>query len=229
MNGEYPLMKFVELSDCTDASAEDDVARWLRERHLPDLEASGWVEMGGRIYRNVLSTPGSDEGRFLIIAPAVDRWDIDDLADVFSAEIEPQWQSQGRIDERFQRVWRDATRLCGPTMRPSRSPFVTERTGSAAVTAVLVQTSTCDLDNQIQLNEWYNRVRVPEMVQAGPFHTAYRYASAEWGAPRRLLQIFETDVTSPAAEIERFLSEWRPASPAPPFLEELGTSVFAPA
>ena len=28
---------------------------------------------------------------------------------------------------------------------------------------------------------------------------------------------------------ERFLDEGRPASPAPPFLEELGTSVFAPA
>lgn len=229
MNGEYPLAIFVELSECTDPAAEDEVARWIGEQHLPDLLASGWVLEEGRVYRRLPANGTPEQGRFLTIS-TIDRWDMDSITDVLEGELDPQWRAAGRLDERFSSIWRDCHRLCGPTMRPNTSPFVTERTGSAPVTAVMMLQATCPRIDENQLNDWYNRVRVPEMLAQGPFHTAYRYASCSYTEPaRRFLQIFETDAANPAAEIERFLDEWRPASPAPPFLEELGTSVFAPA
>ena len=228
MNGEYPLQLFVELSDASDPGAESEVATWIREMHLPDLVSSDWVDEPGSMYRNAAAEPAAEDGRFLTISPA-DRWDVDSIADVIEDELEAGWREAGRLEDRFQRVWHDAYRLCGPTMRPSSSPFFTERSGSAPVTAIMIESSSCPRLEENALNRWYNRRRVPELVAAGPFHTGYRYASCRFSEPkRRFLQIYETDVENPAGEIERFLEGWRPDSVAPPFLEELGVSVYTP-
>jgi hypothetical protein len=228
MNGNYPLELFIELSDSTEPGAASEVEQWVQGVHLPALVSSEWVTEPGQVYRNVLTEPAVGQGRFLTISPA-DRWDIDSIADVIEEELQPAWRAAGELDERFAPIWGDCYRMCGPTMRPSSSPFVTERTGSAPVTAIMVLQSSCPRANENELNRWYNRVRVPELVAAGPFHTGYRYCSCRFADPkRRFLQIFETDAANPAAEIEQFMADWRPDSVEPPFAEDLGISIFSP-
>jgi hypothetical protein len=229
MQGRFPKgMLFVQMN-CADPAHEDDFNRWYNQVHVPDVIATGWVD-NGRRYRNPAPALAEGEARYLALYET-DRWDMEDMIDSFRTVDGPRWRELGRTTPYAQLVRMNVVRRCGPPFRPESSGFTTARTGSAAVTGLLLMLDTCTEPAQEGgFNDWFNRRYVPELVAAGPFHSAYRFACAnrEPEGTRLFVTLCETDVADPAAEVARFLDRWQPSSVRPAFALHRATSVFEP-
>ena len=68
-------------------------------------------------------------------------------------------------------------------------------------------------DREEDFNRWYEEVHIPDILDAGGFHTAYRYESLDPAATKaKYLAIYETDNIDPANAREKHAEEhthWR--------------------
>ena len=66
---------------------------------------------------------------------------------------------------------------------------------------ILLVLSNCkDTHDEKEFNRWYEDVHIPDILDTGAFHTAYRYESTDPEATKgKYLAIYETDNQDPAA------------------------------
>ena len=70
---------------------------------------------------------------------------------------------------------------------------------------ILLVLSNCkDAAQEQEFNRWYEEVHIPDILDAGGFHTAYRYESVDPAATKaKYLAIYETDNIDPAKAREK--------------------------
>jgi hypothetical protein len=229
MEGRYSKGILVILASCKDASQEDALREWYKAIYMPDMVATGWVE-NGLLYRNIKPSLDEGEARYLAIHET-DRWDMEDMLDEISMAHAPRWREQGRDNTNLQVERIGVFRKCGPPSRPEVSGFTTQRTGIARTAGLLLALAKCtEPRREGDFNNWFNRVYVPEVMAAGPFHTAYRYAKVAQESDKRRLfvALYESDTSDLAGDIERFLSHWQASAKRSPYIEDLGHDLFAP-
>ena len=69
---------------------------------------------------------------------------------------------------------------------------------------LLVLSNCIDAAKEQEFNRWYEDVHIPDILDAGGFHTAYRYESLDPEATKgKYLAIYETDNIDPAKAREK--------------------------
>jgi hypothetical protein len=186
VEGRYAKGLFVEFSHGVAPAQRDTFERWYSKVHMPDIQGTGWTHHGS-LYR--LSVTASDARLAEYVAIyETDRWDMESLLDELRLRISASPGETTVIASLF--------RLCGPSVRPEDSPFVTARTLTATLRGVHVVVTTCiDPSREQRFNSRYNRKVVPAEMDAAPFTAAYRYAegSRDEKGHRRFLALYETE------------------------------------
>ena len=68
---------------------------------------------------------------------------------------------------------------------------------------IFVATNCKEGYDEGDFNEWYHDFHLPDMLDMGAFHAAYRYESLDPEASNgKFLAIYETDLTDPTAAVE---------------------------
>ena len=78
---------------------------------------------------------------------------------------------------------------------------------------LLVLTNCKETAGEEEFNRWYEDVHIPDILDTGAFHAAYRYESIDpQAAKAKYLAIYETDNTDPAKaqeEVAKLRGDWQ--------------------
>ena len=200
MEGRYPIGLLVTRTNCTDSSKTDEFNRWYNHMHLPDVTAP-------RIFHHAIrfanTDPSSSAGQYI----ATYETDIDDVSKARPAHREAIAKLGGQEDR-------------GTPLIQSVSTGIFKRLGGQFVASIrptrgilLVLTNCEETAREEEFNRWYEDVHIPDILDTGAFHAAYRYESPEpEDAHARYLAIYETDNPDPAKareEITKFIPDWQ--------------------
>ena len=222
MEGRYPTGLLLAMTNCTDPSKSDEFNRWYNHMHIPDVTEAGVFHHAIRFAN---SDPNSPEGQYV----ATYETTLEDVSKAMPVHLEaeaklgdrehsedrrPYWED-GRTPLLQGVMWGVFKRLGGEfvaSMRP-------------ALGILLVLTNCKDNDRQEEFNRWYEDVHIPDILDTGAFHAAYRYERVEReatsysdgpgrGRPPKAqyLAIYETDNPDPAKareEVAKVRSDWQ--------------------
>ena len=200
MEGRYPNGLLLAITSCNDPSKTEEFNYWYNHGHVPYLTAPG-------IFRHAIrfanTDPTSEVGQYV----ATYETNFDDVTKAMPAYREARAKMRESEDRST------------PLMQ-SRTVGVFKRLGgefSAAnkpALGILLVLSNCkDPAREEDFNRWYEEVHIPDILDAGGFHTAYRYESLDPAATKaKYLAIYETDNIDPANAREKHAEEhthWR--------------------
>jgi hypothetical protein len=200
MEGRYPDGFMLAASHCSDPAKDEAFNAWYNHIHLPDWTAPGVFRHGIRF---VNTDPAPADGH-KYLATYETTWE--DVAKAW----EVMWASraQRRAQERgFPEVrWTviDVFKRLGGEFCAARKPV-------RGILAVMLNCT--DPAKEEAFHRWYEDVHIPDILETGLFHTAYRYASLAPAAtiPKgKYLAIYETDSSEPDKAGEE-LGKMRPA------------------
>ncbi len=203
MEGRYPSSLLVALINYVDPATEDKFNFWYNHFHIPDVTAVGVWGHGTRfVNTNPNLKPG--DGNYLAIYES----QVDDISKVKdeTAGKEQKWRDQGRYDiTNIRRMMVGYFRRTGGEFRAKNRPM----TGIS-----MVCTNCKDPKRDEEFNRWYEDVHIPDVLNTGLFHAAYRYETAgyiEGTTGPKYLAIYETDAADPAKasqELGKHIGEW---------------------
>ena len=180
MDGRYPNGLLLVLSKCGDLEQEADFNRWYNHMHLPDVSAPG-------IFRNPMRFANADPkpGDPGYVASYETTWD--DVAAAWEAQQEHSVSR--RSPERMSPLL--DVELVGQ-FKKLGGEF---RAANRRVTGNLILLQNCnDPAKEEEFNRWYNDIHIPDILDTGLYHTAYRYESLDPVASKaKYLNLFETD------------------------------------
>ncbi len=191
MEGRYPNGLLLAITNCTDPSKTEEFTSWYNHMHVPDVTAPG-------IFRHAIrfanTDPASEAGQF--VATYETTWE--DVSKAMPAHRE----AGAKLREGEDR---------GSPLIKSVTSGVFKRLGgefSAATKptpGILLVLSNCkDAAREQEFNRWYEDVHIPDILDTGAFHTAYRYESLDPEATKaKYLAIYETDNIDPAKAREK--------------------------
>ena len=200
MEGRYPKGILIALTNCTDPQQEADFNRWYDQMHLKDVVESGAVTHPLR-FRNIQETLGPGEPRYLALYES--DWEDQKAAYEAIARNRDRLTQAGRMHPTLDSVLSAQYCGIGPEARSSRS--------EARVAGLLMVTCECkDPEQELDFNEWYNHVHLPEILDTGVFHTAYRYHLVTPPGHPRYLALYETDLDpeEAAREFDKHRPKW---------------------
>jgi hypothetical protein len=200
MEGRYPNGLLLAITSCNDPSKTEEFNYWYNHGHVPYVTAPGVFRHAIR-FANTDST--SDVGQYV----ATYETNLDDVTRAMPAYREARAKMRESEDRST------------PLMQ-SRTVGVFKRLGgefSAAnkpTLGILLVLSNCkDPAREEDFNRWYEEVHIPDILDAGGFHTAYRYESLDPAATKaKYMAIYETDNIDPANAREKHAEEnthWR--------------------
>jgi len=179
MYGKYPRSVHVAFHNPLPGK-DEEFNYWYNFIHIPDVLDLGLFD---RVYR--YEVIGEGQARYMAILES----DYVDLNDEL-ASIEPaseELRASGRIWPVFEKVWNQS--LFGVGIA---HPF-----NNRDVTFLSVVQSNCgNPGREDEFNKWYNELHLPEYLETGFVHTAYRYQRYE-PLPKgdgRFLAFYESDV-----------------------------------
>jgi hypothetical protein len=166
VEGRFPAGIRTVLTNCLHASQEAAFNEWYDRTHLPDIVGAGLATHAIR-YKN--ADPQSAEAAYLMIYE-VSGEDLERVGRDFSSAAERLGQ-QGRMYASVEIVRRAMWRRIG-------SPFTTPKTGRSRVGGLFILESNCaNVTQEDAFNQWYDLTHIPDMLDTGLFHTAYRFVA----------------------------------------------------
>ena len=198
MEGRYPHGLVLAISNCSDPSREKEFNYWYNHVHVPDV--TGLAPLSSCI-RFVNTDERSTAGKY------VTTYEIhrEDLSGVLAA-IEPtsaRLREMGRQCDLQQMVVRATFKRLGGEFRAATRP----------VRGILAVMHNCDEPaTEAEYNRWYTDIHIPDVLDTGLYHTAYRYECLEPEAsPGKYLTIYETDQGDPGKagdELMKLRADW---------------------
>jgi len=180
MEGRYPRGVLVALANCKDPAREEEFNRWYDQVHLGDVTGFGVFANPSR-YVNVQPQPGQPK------YAAIYETDQEDLKGAIRALFAKarEWEEQGRMI--------DVLEVASIGLYERIGEWCSQR--GKPVRGLLMVISNCkDPAREEEFNRWYNQVHVPDILELGHYHTAYRYQSiAPDKTPGKYLALYETD------------------------------------
>jgi hypothetical protein len=186
MDGRFPGGLVLELF----AAGEDAARDYARDR-VPAMLAE-WADAS-------LLLRGAERDDRWLACYETERWDIEDFP---ASEL--HWERVRDARAGVEMLDAGLFRRCGPSLRPEASGFTSSQTGTEHVTGLVLGVVECvaagsgareELGSQRlewDLNNWYNRHRMPAEIAAGNFATAYRFAEVVVrDGRRRFLHVLE--------------------------------------
>ena len=200
MEGRYPNGVLLVLTNCTDASREEEFNDWFGNVYLTHALASCTFHHATR-YRNTEEYLGPGEARYMTL--------LESNSEDLSASMQEYLASVGGLVDgggmhpAMEAVIAAIFRATGPQFK---SAMETRR-----ITGLMVLLANCkDEAMHREFNDWYNKVHIPHVIQSGRYHTAYRYENLDREAPEgRYLAIYETDDEDPG-ELAALMARERP-------------------
>ena len=186
MEGRYPNGLLLAITNCTDPSRTDEFSYWYNHKHVPDVTAPG-------IFRHAIrfenTDPDSTAGQYV----ATYETTGEDVSKAMPAHREAGAklrESGERGTPLIEPVTTGVFKRLGGEFSASRNPS----------RGILVVLSNCDAAaDEDEFNRWYEDVHIPDILDVGAFHTAYRYESLDPEATKaKYLAIYETDNSDPA-------------------------------
>ena len=191
MEGRYPNGLLLAITNCTDASKSDEFNYWYNHMHVPDVTGPG-------IFRHAIrfanSDPASPAGQY--VATYETAWE--EVEKAMPAHREAGARTRGDEDRGT------------PLIQPVTVGVFKRKGGEFNAAAkpslgMLLVLSNCkDTDDEKEFNRWYEDVHIPDILDTGAYHTAYRYVSTDPEATKgKYLAIYETDNRDAAAAREK--------------------------
>ena len=191
MEGRYPNGLLLAITNCTDASKSDEFNYWYNHMHVPDVTGPG-------IFRHAIrfanSDPASPAGQY--VATYETAWE--EVGKAMPAHREAGARTRGDEDRGT------------PLIQPVTVGVFKRKGGEFNAAAkpslgMLLVLSNCkDTHDEKEFNRWYEDVHIPDILDTGAYHTAYRYVSTDPEATKgKYLAIYETDNRDAAAAREK--------------------------
>ena len=188
------------IMNCKDPSKADDFNYWYNHIHLPDVTALGIFQHAIRFANSDLNSPA---GQYVSIFETT----LEDVSKAMPAHREARAKlgDKGyRGTSLGQDVFTAVFKRLGGEFAASRRPTL----------GILLVLSDCkDTADEDEFNRWYEDVHIPDILDTGAFHTAYRYQSLDLQATKaKYLAIYETDNTDPAKardELGKVRADWQ--------------------
>ena len=212
MEGRYPSGIMLFTTYCNDPSREDEFNHWYNYVHLPDLTAPGIFQNAMR-FLNLEPQPGeTDHPEPLPPKPGGGKYvatyecSREDVSKAFEDQRDyaHPLREQGRGSSLIElSLWGVFKKLGGETCaakRPVRS-----------ILGVLMRAT--DPAREKEFRSWYADIHVPDVLDTGLYHAAYRYEALD---PQTCgggthLALYETDRDDPVAtfrELRKLRENW---------------------
>ncbi len=200
MEGRYPNGLLLAITNCTDPSKVDEFSYWYNHKHVPDVTAPG-------IFRHAIrfanTDPNSAAGQYVATYETI--WeDVSKAMPAHREASEKLRKSGDRGTPLIQSVTSGVFKRIGGEFEASIKP---------ALGILLVLSNCKDAASEEEFNRWYEDVHIPDILDTGAFHTAYRYESLDPEATKgKYLAIYETDNKDPAKareEMGKVRGDWQ--------------------
>ena len=191
MEGRYPNGLLLAITRCNDLSKTEEFNYWYNHGHVPYVTAPG-------VFRHAIrfanTDPTSDVGQYV----ATYETNFEDVSKAMPANREAREKlgdSPGRNSPLMQSLTVGVFKRLGGEYSAASRPTL----------GVLMVLSNCkDPAREQEFNRWYEDVHIADILDAGGFHTAYRYESLDPEATKaKYLAIYETDNIDPAKAREK--------------------------
>jgi len=198
MEGRYPNGVLIAVTNCSDPSKEDEFNYWYNHIHVPDITGFGVFRHAIR-FANTNPKPG--EGKYFATYEIAQ----DDVPGAWSTlrERGAKLREQGRYSPLLQVVQAGVFKKLGGEFYAASRP-------TRGILAVL--TNCKDPAREEEFNRWYSDVHIPDILDTGAYHTAYRYESLDPKVTRgKYLAVYEThyeNSTKAREELGKVRADW---------------------
>ncbi len=198
MEGRYPNGLLLAVTDCNDLSKEEEFNYWYNHIHIPDVTAPGVFRHAMRF---VNTNPEPGRGKY--IATYETNWgDVSKAWTALQGDA-TKMREQERISPHLQSVLGSAFKKLGgefyAASRPTRG-------------ILMVMLDCKDPAREEEFNRWYTDVHIPDILDTGLYHTAYRYENLDPQATKgKYLALYETDSSDPGKagdELIKLRANW---------------------
>ena len=202
MEGRYPNGILMSLSESTDPAREDEFNYWYNHVHIPDCTVAPMVLHHGCRFIDTNPDPKPGDGKYV----AIYETDWEDVAKAREAVVElaGKIREQGRYHPLFKYVKGGFFKKIGGEFYSSTSRPVR---GLLAVVS-----NPKDPAKEEEFNRWYNDIHVPDILDTGLYHSAYRFENiAPEASGGKYLAIYETDQSDPGKasdELQKLRLSW---------------------
>ena len=198
MDGRYPYGLFFALTNCNDPANEEEFNSWYSHKHLPDVTGPGvWRHAS----RYVNTDPSPDNGKFLALYETY--WDDVAAARNEMMQTDARVRELGRHSPHIRSVLVTTFKRLGGEFRAANRP-------ARGILAVLAKLK--DPAREEEFNRWYTDIHIPDILDTGLYHTAYRYEALDpQAAGAKYLAIYETDHSDPGKtgnELRKLRDNW---------------------
>ena len=209
MDGRYSPGLLYCYTSCTDPSKDSEFNHWYNHMHVPDVTGHGAFIHGTR-YKIIDPPPGHPA----YLCTYENNWE----------SVSQAWDSRLEDAGRLTKLDRQSPVLMIDLAGPYKKIGGEFRAASRPVRGIMAVMVNCpDPSRDEEFNDWFNDVHIPDVLDTGLFHTAYRFEAVEpdrhvrrsdWGKATRAqyLIIYETDSDEPdkaASEVSKLSAEWR--------------------
>jgi len=183
MEGRYPTGLLLSITNCTDPSKEDEFNYWYNHIHIPDGTTPGIYHHAMR-FANI--DPNSTAGQYVATYETT-------MEDVSKAR-EAQREGLAKLGDRGDRRTPLSKSITAGIFKRLGGEFVAARRPTLGI--LLVLSNCVDPSKETEFSRWYEDIHIPDILDTGIWHTAYRYESLDPQATKaKYLGIFETDNT----------------------------------
>ena len=191
MEGRYPNGLLLAITGCNDPSKTEEFNYWYNHGHVPYVTAPGIFRHAIR-FANTDST--SEVGQYV----ATYETNFEEVSKAMPDNREARAKlgdSPGARTPLMQVITTGVFKRLGGEFSAANKPTL----------GILLVLSNCkDAAREQEFNRWYEDVHIPDILDAGGFHTAYRYESLDPEATKaKYLAIYETDNQDPAKAREK--------------------------
>ena len=165
MEGRYPNGLMFAMTSCNDPAREREFNDWYNHIHLPDVTMPGIYSHATR-FANTSTNIRPGEGRYIALYET--NWE--DLSKAVATERQALdiVRAEGRVTPLIENVLVSTFKRLGGEFRSSSRP----------VRGILAVLSNCtDATHENEFNNWYNDIHIPDVLDTGLYHTAYRFES----------------------------------------------------
>ena len=160
MEGRYSRGILLAITYCKDPSAEEEFNYWYNHMHLHDVTAPGVYSHAARF---VNTNPKPGEGKYI----ALYETDLEDLSAAWASDREnsASLRAKGRYSPHLGVVFGAVFKKLGGEFHAASRP----------VRGILVALTNCkDPAREEEFNRWYTDVHIPDILDSGLYHAAYR-------------------------------------------------------
>lgn len=197
MEGRFPEVIRIVLTNCTDSSREAEFNKWY-DHHLREILGTGVARHG---IRYVNAEPQEGAATYLVIWESGDD-DLESL-DQRHTQVTRRLTEQGSMHPALQILRRAMWRRMEPE-------FTSASTGVVPVRGAFLLESNCtDAGREDEFNQWYDTMHIPDFLQTGLFTTAYRFIALPGQHGGKYLAIYETHL-DPLSAVNEYSRNHRP-------------------